>query len=24
VPRGYALFPALRILAPGLVRRLAG
>jgi short-subunit dehydrogenase len=22
VPRGYALFPALRILAPGLVRRL--
>jgi short-subunit dehydrogenase len=24
VPRGYALFPALRILAPGLVRRLGG
>ena len=24
VPRGYALFPALRILTPGLVRRLAG
>jgi hypothetical protein len=22
VPRGYALFPALRILAPRLVRRL--
>jgi short-subunit dehydrogenase len=24
VPRGYALFPALRILTPGLVRRLGG
>jgi short-subunit dehydrogenase len=24
VPRGYALFPALRILAPWLVRRVAG
>jgi short-subunit dehydrogenase len=24
VPRGYALFPALRILAPALVRRLGG
>jgi uncharacterized protein len=24
VPRGYGLFPALRILAPGLVRRLSG
>ena len=24
VPRGYALFPALRILVPGLVRRLGG
>jgi short-subunit dehydrogenase len=24
VPRGYALFPALRILAPGLVRRILG
>jgi short-subunit dehydrogenase len=24
VPRGYALFPALRILAPGLVRRFGG
>jgi short-subunit dehydrogenase len=24
VPRGYAVFPALRILAPGLVRRFGG
>ena len=24
VPRGYAIFPALRILTPGLVRRLGG
>jgi uncharacterized protein len=24
VPRGYALFPALRVLTPGLVRRLTG
>jgi short-subunit dehydrogenase len=24
VPRGYAVFPALRILAPWLVRRLGG